>query len=189
MRLLLKFLAMLLAGTMLGLLATWLTVFRFPPGRISNGAWKTDPAVVTAQTDAYRRAFVAIHGLFALNRSEAIYYSANTDSDGRTLTGRCRYKVEGPAPDARWWSITAYGPDDFLIANPTGRYSVTKPQVAPDARGSIAVLVDGNSDGSNWIAVGTGRFSLTLRLYNPGPEFIAAPADAALPALLRVGCP
>ncbi len=189
MRLLLKLLAVLLAGTLLGLLATWLTVFRFPPGRIANGAWKTDPAVVTAQTDAYRRAFVAIHGLFALNRSGAIYYTANTDRDGRALTGRCRYKVEGPPPDARWWSITAYGPDGHLIANPTGRYSVTKQQVAPDTRGSIVVLVGGNSVGNNWIAGGTGRFSLTLRLYNPGPEFIAAPANAALPALLRVGCP
>jgi hypothetical protein len=189
MRVVLKLLAVLVAGTVLGVLATWLTVFRFPPGRISNGAWKTDPAVVTAQTDAYRRAFVATHGLFALNRSEAIYYTASTDSDGRALTGQCHYKVEGPVPDARWWSITAYGPDDYLIANPTGRYSVTKQQVAPDAHGRIVVLVGGNSGGNNWIAAGTGRFSLSLRLYNPGPEFIAAPGDAALPALLRVGCP
>ncbi len=189
MRLLLKLLAVLVAGTMLGLLATWLTVFRFPPGRIGNGPWKTDPAVVTPQTDAYRRAFLAVNGLFALNRSEAIYYTANTDSDGRALTGRCRYKVEGPAPDARWWSITAYGPDGYLITNSTGRYSVTKQQLAPDTHGSIVVPVGGNSGGNNWIAVGTGRFSLSLRLYNPGPEFIADLADAALPALLRVGCP
>jgi hypothetical protein len=189
MRLLLKLLAVLVAGTMLGLLATWLTVFRFPPGRVGDGPWKTDPAAVTAQTDAYRRAFVAVHGLFALRRSEAIYYTATADSDGHALTGQCQYKVEGPAPDARWWSITAYGPDDYLIANPGGRYSVTKQQVAPDARGSIVVLLGGNSGGNNRIAAGTGRFSLSLRLYNPGPGFIADPADAALPALLRVACP
>jgi hypothetical protein len=188
MRVLLKLLVVLVAGTTLGLLATWLTVFRFPPGRIGNGPWKTNPAVVTAQTDAYRRAFVAFHGLFALNRGAAIYYTANTDSDGRALTGQCRYKVEGPVPDARWWSITAYGPDGYLIANPSGRYSVTRPQVAPDAHGLIVVQVGGNSGRNSWIAVGTGRFSLSLRLYNPGPEFIADPADAALPALLRVGC-
>jgi hypothetical protein len=189
MRLLLRLLAVLVAGTMFGLLATWLTVFRFPPGRIGDGPWTTDPAAVTAEADVYRRAFVAAHGLFALRRSEAIYYTANADSDGRMLTGQCRYKVEGPAPDARWWSITAYGPDEYLIASPAGRYSVTKQQVAPDARGIVVVLVGGNSGGNNWIAVRAGRFSLLLRLYNPGPEFIADSADAALPALLRVACP
>ena len=28
---------------------------------------------------------VAVHGLFALNRNETIYYTANTDSDGHRL--------------------------------------------------------------------------------------------------------
>lgn len=189
MRLLLKLLAVLVAGTLLGLLATWLAVFRFPPGRIGDGPWKTNPDVATARTDAYLRASASVHGLFALNRTGVIYYTATTDNDGRTLTGRCRYEVEGPAPDARWWSITAYGPDDYLIANPTGRYSVTTQQVAPDARGNIVVPVGGTSGGSKSIPVGTGRFSLLLRLYNPGPELIADPAHAALPALLRVSCP
>lgn len=189
MRLLLKLLAVLVAGTTLGLLATWLAVFRFPPGQISNGPWKTTPGIATAQTDAYRRAFTAVHGLFAMNRNEAIYYTASTDSDGRALIGRCRYKIEGPAPDTRWWSITAYGPDDYLIANPSGRYSVTKQQVAPDARGNIVVLVGERLDTGNAIAVGAGRFSLSLRLYNPGPEFLVNPANAALPALLRMSCP
>jgi len=189
MRLSLKLLAVLVAGTMLGLLATWLAVFRFPPGRISDGPWQANPEAATAQSDAYRRAIAAVHGLFAMSRAGAVYYTATTDSEGRALTGRCRYKVEGPAPDARWWSITAYGPDDYLIANHTGRYSVTKQQAAADARGNIAVLVGGTSGGNNLIPLGTGRFSLSLRLYNPGPEFIADPAAGALPALLRVACP
>lgn len=189
MRLSLKPLVVLVAGTMLGLLATWLAVFRFPPGAINDGPWQAVPEAATAQSDAYRRAISAVHGLFAVNRAGAIYYTATTDSEGRALTGRCRYKVEGPAPDARWWTIAAYGPDDFLIANPTGRYSVTKQQATLDARGNIAVLVSGTSGGGNVVAVGTGRFSLSLRLYNPAPEFIANPAAGALPALLRVACP
>lgn len=189
MRLVLKLVAVLVVGTMLGVLATWLVVFRFPPGRISDGPWMTNPDAATAQTDAYRRAIAAVHGLFATNRAGAIYYTASTDSDGRALTGRCRYEVEGRAPDARWWSITAYGPDDALIANPAGRYSVTTQQVAPDPRGNIVVPVGGTSGGSKLIAVGRGRFSLMLRLYDPGPEFIANPANAALPALLRLSCP
>ena len=189
MRLSLKLLAVLAAGTMLGLLATWLAVFRFPPGRISDGPWQAKPEAATAQSDAYRRAIGGVHGLFAMTRADAVYYTATTDSEGRALTGRCRYKVEGPAPDAGWWSITAYGPDGYLIANHTGRYSVTKQQATADARGNIAVSVGGTSGGNNRIPVGTGGFSLSLRLYNPGPEFIADPARGALPALLRMACP
>lgn len=189
MRLLLKLLAVLVAGTALGLLATWLVVFRFPPNRVGDGPWQATPGAPTAQTGAYRRAIAAVHGLFALSRAEAIHYTATVDSDGHALTGRCRYEVEGPVPDARWWSITAYGPDDYLIANPTGRYSVTNRQVAPDARGNIVVRVGGTSGDNKSIVVGTGRFSLSLRLYNPAPQLIANPTSVALPALLRVSCP
>lgn len=189
MQLPLKILAVLVGGVVLGLLATWLVVFQFPPGQISNGPWIAAPEAATAQTDAYRRAIAAARGPFAQSRTAAIYYTATTDSDGRGLTGTCRYEMEGLTPDARWWSIAAYGPDNYLIANPAGRYSVTKQQVAPDARGNIVVRIGGPSGDGTPLAVGAGRFSLSLRLYNPGPAFIADPAHAALPALLRVSCP
>jgi len=86
----LKILAVLVVGTMLGILATRLTLLRRPPGTITNGPWSTSLTNGSAQSDPYRRAMVAIHGLFALNRSEAIYYSANADSDGHRLDGDCR---------------------------------------------------------------------------------------------------
>jgi hypothetical protein len=172
----------------LGFSITWLTVFHSTSGRVSDGPWKTSLTAGSAESNPYQRASVAVHGLFALNRSEAIYYTASTDSDGHALDGHCRYEIAGRDPDARWWSITAYGPDDFLIPNPAHRYSVSKTAIARDASGDFAVQVGSEAVGDNGIPVGQGRFSLTLRLYNPGPGVVLDPAHAALPTLKRVSC-
>jgi hypothetical protein len=189
MRLVCKIVAVLVAGTALGLLATWLAVFRVGPEMVSNGPWQTDPTAGSAGSNAYRRALIAVHGLFALTRNEAAYYTAATDSVGRPLDGRCRYEISGHDPDARWWSITAYGADDYLIANPEHRYSVTSTTLTRDANGNFNVQVGGTAGGDNWIALGSGRFSLTLRLYNPGPAILFDPTHVVLPALQRGSCP
>ena len=188
MRFVRNVLAALIFGTVLGGLATWLTVFRIAPDRVSDGPWKTSLTAGSAQSDPYKRAFVAVHGLFALNRSETVYYTATADSDGHVLDGDCRYEIAGRDPDARWWSITAYGPDDYLIPNPAHRYSVSKTAIARGGGGDYAVQVGGDAGGDNWIPVGVGRFSLTLRLYNPGRSILLDPAHAVLPALKKVSC-
>jgi hypothetical protein len=184
----LKIISVLFVGAVLGVLATWLIMRRGIPGEIGNGPWKTNLTAGSAQSGPYQRAFVAIHGLFALNQSEAIYYMAIADNDGHALEGHCRYEITGHDPDARWWSITAYGADDYLIPNPAHRYSVSETNIARDASGGFAVQVGGDSGGGNWIPVGPGRFSLSLRLYNPGPSVIRDPAHTALPALKEVSC-
>jgi hypothetical protein len=172
----------------LGVSITWLTVFHSASAGVSDGPWKTNLTTGSAESNPYQRASVAVHGLFALNRNEAIYYTASTDGDGRALDGHCRYEIAGRDPDARWWSITAYGPDDYLIPNPRHRYSVSKTTIARDASGDFAVQVGAGAVGDNGIPVGQGRFSLTLRLYNPDPGVALDPAHAALPTLKQVSC-
>ncbi len=188
MRFALKLLAALVIGTLLGVAATRLSMRWSAPARVSDGAWKTNLLAGSAQSGPYRRAFVAAHGLFALNRSESAYYTADADSDGVPLSGHCRYELAGPEPQARWWSITAYGADDYLIPNPAHRYSVSKTAVVREGDGTIRVQVGGEAGGANWIPTGSGPFSLTLRLYNPGAEVITNPAHAALPAIKKVAC-
>jgi hypothetical protein len=189
MRLAVKILAVLVIGTMLGVLATWVTVDRIGRSNVSDGPWKTNLAAGSTQSNPYQRAFVAIHGLFALNRTEAVYYTAATDSGGHRLDGSCRYEVTGHEPDARWWSITAYGADEYLIPNTADRYSVVKTTVAREANGGLVVQIGGVASGDNWIPVERGPFTLTLRLYNPGPDIQFDPAHAPLPALTKVACP
>jgi hypothetical protein len=185
-----KIVAVLVAGTLVGLFSTWLIVVRGGmPGGLSNGPWHTSLATGNEQSDPYTRASVALRGLFALNRDETIYFTATHDEAGNRLDGNCRYEITGHDPSARWWSITAYGADDFLIHNAENRYSVSQSSVARDANGAFRVTVGGPDAGANWIPVGDGPFSLTLRLYNPGPDATLDPGHATLPALRKISCP
>lgn len=191
MRLILKLIAVAVLGTALGLLVTWLMLTSpLARGRISDGPWQTASAGANERGNPAMQAFVALHGLFALAPNEAVYYTATTDGTGAALDGRCRYTLTGAAPAAGWWSVTAYGPDDYLIANPAHRYSVTSAAAgARDASGHVAIQVGGGDGGDAWIPAAPGRFSLTLRLYNPSPIVRLNLAHAALPAVTKVGCP
>ena len=188
MRTFLKWLGAVVLGLVLGLAATWATVIRGGwGGEVSNGVWKTSLTVGSSEGGMYQRASVAVHGLLALNRSETIYYTANTDSSGERLNGACRYVLAGRDPPARWWSITAYGADDYLIPNAAGRYSVSKNSVQREG-GAFGVSIARAGSGANWIAVGDGRFSLSLRLYNPDAKVADDPAHVALPTITKVTC-
>jgi hypothetical protein len=189
MRVVLKVLAVLLSGTALGLIATYITVARpVFGGDISNGPWKTSLETGSEESGPYQRASVALHGLFALNRSETIYYTANRDDDGAALSGSCIYRIIGRDPDSRWWSITAYGADDFLIPNRANRYSISKNSVNRRDDGSFISVASKGQAGANWIPVGDGAFSLTLRLYNPGVAVLANPSGASLPSIKKASC-
>jgi hypothetical protein len=65
---------------------------------------------------------------------------------------------------------------------------VSKTALTRDAGGTFTVMVSAVGSGTNWIPVGSSQFSLTLRLYNPGPGIVLDPTHAALPALKRVSC-
>jgi hypothetical protein len=168
---------------------TWLAVFRGGmPSGIVDGPWHTSLAIGSAGGDMRTRASVALHGLLALNRSETLYYTADTDSAGAALDGACTYSLTGRDPDARWWSITAYGTDDYLIPNAAHRYSISKNSIVREKDASFRATVSPAPVPQNWIALAPGHFSLTLRLYNPGTGTAADPAQAALPAIKKESC-
>lgn len=189
MRLAAKIIAMLVIGTALGLLVTWFTIMRGAmPGGVSDGPWKTNLLIGSSGGDMATRASVAAHGLLALNRSETIYYSASADDSGERLNGRCTYLITGRDPPARWWSITVYGADDFLIPNPAGRYSISKTSVMRDAGGAFVATIAAEPHGQNALPTNGEKFGLTLRLYNPSSAVAADPAHVALPSIHKVSC-
>jgi hypothetical protein len=128
-----------------------------------------------------------------LNRDETMYYVATTDSAGRALRSRCRYRISGPAPAARWWSVTAYAEDRFLFPNAERRYSLNGGTAPLDARGHFAFESGPTSPAGNppavpWLPTpGDRGLSFTLRLYNPSAGLAAAPALLAAPTIERLG--
>jgi hypothetical protein len=156
---------------------------------IRIGPWGTSTTAGSSEMGMYERAAVAAHALFVLNRSETVYYRAHSDDAGRDLDARCDYRIRGRPPDARWWSITAYGSDDFLIPNAQERYSFTMTNLAMEPDGSFLIRASPRPQPGNWLPLGgSGHVSFTLRLYAPSAAIASHPEGAALPAIAGV-CP
>jgi hypothetical protein len=183
----------ILLALFLGLGSAWLAVRGgLASGQVRNGPWQTSLVTGSPDADAYTRARVAVAGLLALAPSETIYFTAASDAAGEPLTARCDYRVEGEELAARWWSLTAYGSDHYLISNEAGRYSFSQTTLAREDGGPWTIRVSPEPQPGNWLPSGrpgdTGAFSLTLRLYNPSPPVHQAPATTPLPRIERERC-
>lgn len=152
---------------------------------ITNGPWQSNMLAGSEKADIYTRAAVARYALFALNKSEAVYFIARTDSNKKPLRLECNYRIAGKDLPARWWSITVYGSDLFLIPNRYDRYSVT----SANLKGNWTVYLSKEGEGKNWIPLnGEGQFYLLLRLYNPQKVVYESPESINLPEIILEGC-
>ena len=191
MKLILKILICLLVALVLGI-GSALLLIKFSPidkSRVVNGPWRTSLSIGSPQAGIYLRAWVALNGLFALNKTETVYFSADTDEDGQSLRSGCDYRVEGRDMAARWWSITVYGADNYLIPNEAMRNAFNDQDVAKNADGRYTISVSSTPKRGNWLPSGNqDQLYLTLRLYNPLPEVYHKPAELELPQIIKEAC-
>jgi len=184
--------AIVICGIVLGLGSVWLVLKseRLQPW-VHAGAWRTTLLAGSADADMYTRARVAAGALLALGRDETLYYLADRDDEGEPLRSACAYRVEGEPPVARWWSITAYADDHYLFANDARRYSLNGGSAMLDARGRFALVTGpgpGEAAPGHWLPTpGDRGLVLALRLYNPDPALVAAPAKLVPPGIRRTG--
>ncbi len=181
----------LVGGIAVGLGAVWsLTSAGFSGGAIVNGPWSTSMGYGTKATDPLTRARVARGGLLALPAVETVYWAAKTDPTGAPLDGNCRYSLSGSPLDARWWSVTIYDTNGYMVANAANKWSVNGANVALDAKGEWRVTISPEKPAEGaWLPGTKGQpFHLTLRMYNPGKAFRADPEKAALPRIVKEGC-
>lgn len=188
MKLLLKMLICLVLAVLLAAASIRLSL-RQSGEYIVNGPWRTNLSTGGADAGLYHRARVAWYGLWALQSSEVVYYSANTDSSGQPLRHDCSYRVEGKDPDTRWWSVTAYN-DDHFIPNAGNVYSFSKTTVQRETEGSWIIRVSKQEQEKNWLPSGeqSGTMVLSLRCYNPGQSIFSNPATVELPRIIKEGC-
>ncbi len=184
---------MLLVAAALGIgSAVWVAEQGINGSVVSIGPWQTQLASGSERADPYTRAAVSLNGLFALTPDESLYFTASTDSDGKPLMVDCTYKLMGRDLPARWWSITAYGPDNYLIPNSQERYSVARSSLLREADGSFIISVSPDASSGNWIPTGmpadSKTFILMIRLYNPEKALIKNPQNAELPAITLESC-
>lgn len=179
----------LLLGLLIGVGSALQALKQGRASAVAVGPWGTATTFGSVDADMYTRARVALFGLLALDKKETIYYTAMEDSDGAPLSGDCTYRIEGRDLAARWWSVTAYGPDSFLIPNEANVFSFAKTTVKREADESYVVRVSASRQEGNWLPVKADQsFDLTARFYNPDASVADDPASAELPRLVKESC-
>ena len=123
------------------------------------------------------RCLVAIAGFGANPIDTAVYLKAGEDDDGEELNAKNKYILHfnadelPPVGEHGFWSVTAYGDDDFLISNPIERYAISnRNNFKLNEDNSLDLILqteepDENSE--NWLLVGKSGFHLFLRIYKP----------------------
>ena len=182
--------AAILIGAVLGLGSAW-GALMFARGNASEtyGLWAHSRLAGAAAADPYTRAVVAREGLLALSAREALYFHLSRDQDGRPLQEACVYELSAPRIAARWWSVTLYAQDDFLVQNTDHAASIDASRTATSPGGGWRARISPvRGDAVNWLSSRNARrgFSLTLRVYNPEQRFRRA--EDALPQLARLSC-
>ncbi|WP_395665796.1 DUF1214 domain-containing protein [Methylocella sp.] len=191
MRLIGKYLLVVVAGLCLGLLTTVVAVRTgFGFGALEAGPWTAYPRRDGIRVDPYARAARAHSGEIPPGATEGLSFLAFADSDGRALETRCDYRVSGPTPVARWWTLSALTPDGRPFANAAERYGFVSSEMLRDGAGRFAITLSRRARPGDWLPLGeTRHFALMLRLYES--EFSAAHAayDAAsMPRIERTAC-
>lgn len=163
------------------------------PRDLVNG-WSTPPAILGNYGTYYNtRAVVAMIGLGANLPADATYPNTRVDASGEPLSGSRRYRLHFKAgelpPVHAFWSVTAYGHDDFLITNPIQRFALgDRDPLVYNPDGSLDLIVQSDPPKerrSNWLPVQGGKpFLLNARLYWPKTK--ALNGNWAMPAVERL---
>jgi hypothetical protein len=191
-RLIVLSLIALVIAVAVGLGATWATSMRgLSFGGITIGAWSASPRSGTADIDPYARAVVARSGELPIGSGDGIAFIARTDDAGRPLDGRCDITLTGVTPVARFWTLTLYDPQGYLVGNALQRYGFTSQEVVRSADGAFGIRVSPRARSGNWLPTGgLDRYMLVMRLYDT-PVGVASrmQRDTPMPSITSVGCP
>ncbi|WP_159590354.1 DUF1214 domain-containing protein [Chelativorans xinjiangense] len=161
-----------------------------PVGAVSAGPWTAFPSVGTREADPYSRARFARQGGIPLGRSEGITFTAGRDSNGRSLRRECAYRIEGPMPTSRFWTLYAAGPEGALLPPFKRRRAALHSQmVLRHSDNGFSIVVSRHPVPSNWLAVtGDGPMRLVLTLFDTPVASGARVEELSLPRITRTTC-
>lgn len=151
-----------------------------------NGWTYPEPDVGEFGQNYLFRARVALHGLAALPRQEAMYMHPVTPDGRRRFSDgvwRLNFPPQQLPPVNAFWSLTMYETtpegQHFLTENPIHRYSISDRTrgLRRNPDGSLDIWIARQGPGSerteNWLpAPATGPYAMTLRAYIPKPDLL-----------------
>lgn len=154
----------------------------------TNGSWTGCQSLPLGKDDLVT-AQISTFALFALPSHEAIYLFARRDEQHEKLNGLNDYTITGNINQikAKYWSITAYGNDLYLIPNEANRYSYNNSNLQTDSAGNFSITVSSKKQNGNWLPSPEGaRFNLVLRIYKGESNFVEHLNEVPLPSIRRL---
>jgi hypothetical protein len=110
-----------------------------------------------------------------------LYFTRLVDDEGNGLRSGCVYKLSGPQPPARWWSISASAPG----GGPHATFAARDAVLTADDQFSLAI--SRRAAPGNWLAIDdVGNLQIALVMNEPYP--LAKSAKLVLPNVKRMGC-
>ena len=182
--------AVVIAGLLAGAASGWYMIQHGMVQGESYSGWSGSKVTGSVDADPWTRARVAVSGLLALNKSQAIYFTRNTDDQGQRLREDCRYRVSGVALPARWWSVTVYAADNYLPLNDDDALSFDQTEAQPDGKSAwSAILAPVRPEGEAWASTRkAGDYDITLRLYQPAPSAQEDYGSIQMPKVTKLDC-
>lgn len=176
-------------GLLAGAGSGWVAITGGMGGESYSG-WHGSKVTGSADAGPWLRARVAVSGLLALTRNQAIYFTRKTDDQGEPLSEDCRYRVTGGSLPGKWWSITVYAADNYLPLNDDQALSFDATEVTPDAQGQwSAILSPARPERGAWASTSqAGKFDITLRIYQPERRVQDDFAAIQMPKVSKIDC-
>ena len=182
------FFILLAVITGLGVAAYRISKVQTSPAFAQYGSWRGSKDL-PLNRDELVTTQVTLFALFALPSNEAIYLFAANDAQNELLNGRSDYSLEGNINDIKsaYWSITAYGKDQFLISNASNRYSFNANNLSTDTLGNFRINISAKPKTGNWLPVqGDAQFRLVLRIYQGNKSFVGNLDKTNLPVIRKL---
>lgn len=190
MRLLFDIAVALVIAIAIGAASAWYTLDR---GRLFNslslGEWTAWPESGSPDADPYSGAMLARSGEVPLGAAEGLAFSADTDSAGAPLSGRCNYVIVGQTPLARLWTLTAYDSQGRLMGDAGQRTSFHSREILRRPDGRFEIRAASQVQPGNWLPITRDeRFRIVLRLYDTPLATGNQLGELVMPQILRESC-
>ena len=190
MRFLIDLAVALVIAVAVGVSSAWFTIERGRLfGAVNVGAWTAWPQEGSVNADPYSLAMLARTGEVPLGAGEGLSFTADRDSRGAPLSGRCTYAIAGSTPPARMWTLTAYDSSGRLMVNVARRPGFHSREVVRAADGAFVITASAAVTSGNWLPIApVNRFGFVLRLYDTPLATGSQIADLIMPTIAPVSC-
>lgn len=150
------------------------------------GPWRATPGAGDLRQNPYALAQASRGVNLPLGLAEGLAFRASTDSQGNALDAACSYRISGPLPAARFWTLHAEGAGSRGALRLGAMHSLSLLR-APD--NGFVVTASSRAEPGNWLAIGPrGGLELALVLYDTPISGNTALGEIDLPAIERLAC-